>query len=183
MKCPKCGRPSKEGSAFCIFCGTAITSTSISISVKLKPFLKKYFIHIICVVVVIGVVFYIVDDNNKRQKIKDDINNYYMQKAAIDELPKTTPKIEFNDISLRDSNSSYTVATGSAYNAGSRTVKYVMIKVSFKDKNGKVIDTDSTYAVGSEGLAPGESTKWRASVEKDWSITNVSVSITDFDYD
>jgi hypothetical protein len=44
-----------------------------------------------------------------------------------------------------------------------------------------VIDTDSTYAVGSEGLKPGESTKWRASVERDWKIASFSVELLDFD--
>lgn len=36
------------------------------------------------------------------------------------------------------------------YNRGDRTVKFVTIKVLFKNKNDNVIDTDSTYAVGSE---------------------------------
>lgn len=89
--------------------------------------------------------------------------------------------IEFKNLDW-DSNSSYTIATGQVYNRGDRTLKFVTIKVSFKDKNGNVIDTDSTYAVGSEGLAPGESTKWRASVKRDKNIDSYSVSVIDFRY-
>lgn len=80
------------------------------------------------------------------------------------------------------SNSNYTIAEGTITNNSDRTVSYVEIKGSFETSSGVVIDTDWTYAVGSEGLAPGESCKWRMSVSKDSSIKNCSVTILDFDY-
>ena len=55
------------------------------------------------------------------------------------------------------------------------------MKGAFKDSSGNVLDTDSTYVVGSEGLAPGESSSFRLSVDKDSKITDCSVSILDFD--
>lgn len=79
------------------------------------------------------------------------------------------------------SNSSYTIAQGTIKNNSSSTVKFVTIKGAFKDRSGSTVDTDWTYAVGSEGLAPGESCKWRMSVEKDTSIKSCTVTITDFD--
>lgn len=79
-------------------------------------------------------------------------------------------------------NSSYTVVTGTITNNSDSEVRFVEIKGAFKTSGGTVVDTDWTYAVGSEGLAPGESCKWRMSVDKDYSIKQCSVSIIDFDY-
>ena len=79
------------------------------------------------------------------------------------------------------SNSSYTICTGSVKNTGKKTYYYVEVKGSFKDSSGNVLDTDWTYAAGSEGLAPGESTTFRLSVPKDYDIQSCSVSLLDFD--
>lgn len=79
------------------------------------------------------------------------------------------------------SNSSYTVCTGTITNTGKKTYKFVQIKGAFKNSSGTTIDTDSTYAVGSEGLAPGESKTFRMSVSKNYSISKCSVSIYDYD--
>ena len=80
-----------------------------------------------------------------------------------------------------DNNSSYNICTGKVKNTGKKTYYFVTVKGSFKDSSGNVLDTDSTYAVGSEGLAPGESSSFRLSVKKDYDITDCSVSILDFD--
>ena len=77
------------------------------------------------------------------------------------------------------SNSSYTVCTGTVTNYGEKTYEYVQVKGSFKDSSGTVLDTDWTYAVGSEGLAPEESTTFRLSVPKNNNIKDCSVSIMD----
>ena len=76
---------------------------------------------------------------------------------------------------------SFTYAEGSLTNNSSSTVKYVKLKGAFKSRWGEVIDTDWTYAVGSEGLAPGETCKWKMSVTKDFSITDCDVTILDND--
>ena len=39
-------------------------------------------------------------------------------------------------------------------------VKFVEVKVALYN-DGKVTDTDWTYAVGAEGLEPGESSQWK----------------------
>ena len=76
---------------------------------------------------------------------------------------------------------SFTFAEGSLTNNSSSTVKYVKLKGSFKSRLGTVIDTDWTYVVGSEGLAPGETCKWKMSVTKDYDITDCDVTILDND--
>lgn len=75
---------------------------------------------------------------------------------------------------------SFTYAEGSLTNNSDSTVRFVKVKGAFKDRSGRVIDTDWTYAVGSEGLGPGESCKWKMSVEKDLSIKDCDVSIMDY---
>ena len=90
-------------------------------------------------------------------------------------------QLKISNVKL-SSNSSYTIAEGTITNNSDETVSYVKIKGSFKTSSGTVVDTDWTYAVGSEGLEPGESCKWRMSVSKDWSISTCSVTILDFDY-
>lgn len=49
---------------------------------------------------------------------------------------------------------------GTATNNSETAVEFVRVKISLYDKNDKVIDTAWTYAVGAEGLEPGETTKW-----------------------
>ena len=78
-------------------------------------------------------------------------------------------------------NSSYTVFTATMTNEGAATYEFVTVKGSFVDEDGKVCDTDSTYAVGGEGLAPGESTTFRMSVPKDRDIKSCNVTIVDYD--
>ncbi|MCI5679537.1 MAG: FxLYD domain-containing protein [Bacteroidales bacterium] len=86
--------------------------------------------------------------------------------------------LKFSNLDI-DHNSSYTVLNGTVTNTGNRTYEFIEIKGAFKDSSGKVVDTDWTYAVGSEGLAPGESTTFRMSVPKDYSIRDCSISIID----
>ncbi len=79
------------------------------------------------------------------------------------------------------SNSGYTICTGTVKNTGSKTYKFIEVKGSFTDSSGNVVDTDWTYAAGSEGLAPDESTTFRLSVTKNSQITSCSVSLLDYD--
>jgi hypothetical protein len=50
---------------------------------------------------------------------------------------------------------------GTITNNSSKTVRYIKIKIALYDKNNSVIDTAWTYAIGAEGIAPGESSKWK----------------------
>lgn len=87
-----------------------------------------------------------------------------------------TTVLKFSDIEI-EHNTSYTVCTGTVKNTGKKTYEFVKIKGSFKNSSGTVLDTDWTYAVGAEGLAPGESKTFRMSVPKDSSIRSCSISI------
>ena len=76
---------------------------------------------------------------------------------------------------------SYTVATGTVTNVGVYTYEFVKLKGTFRDSSDTVLDTYWTYAVGAEGLAPGESATFRLSVPEDYRIRECSVSIIDCD--
>lgn len=89
-------------------------------------------------------------------------------------------KLDVTDLAW-DNNSSYTVCTGKVKNNGQKTYYFVEVKGSFKDSKGSVLDTDWTYAVGSEGLAPGESSSFRLSVDRDYDISDCTVRVLDFD--
>lgn len=104
---------------------------------------------------------------------KDDYSSSYTSESGYSVL-------KISDLTW-DNNSSYNVCTGKVKNTGKKTYYFVTVKGSFKDSSGNVLDTDSTYAVGSEGLSPGESSSFRLSVKRDYDITDCSVSILDFD--
>jgi hypothetical protein len=79
------------------------------------------------------------------------------------------------------SNSVSTICAGSMKNTGNNTYEFVEVKGVFKDSGGTVLDTDWTYAVGSEGLAPGESSTFEMFVNENYKIHTCSVSLLDYD--
>ncbi len=105
---------------------------------------------------------------------------YYHKTVSAAPAADAEDDLIFSNIEI-EHNSSYTVVTGKVTNLGSITYSFVKIKGVFKSSSGTSIDTDWTYAVGSEGLAPGESATFRMSVPKDYSITKCSISIIDYD--
>ena len=95
--------------------------------------------------------------------------------------PASLPaQIEISNVRITE-RGSYTVATGTVTNVGVYTYEFVKLKGTFRDSSDTVLDTDWTYAVGAEGLAPGESATVRLSVPEDYRIRECSVSIIDCD--
>lgn len=72
---------------------------------------------------------------------------------------------------------SYFVVSGSVKNNTSATVKFVVVKIELIDKNGNVIDSDTTYAVGEEGISPGNSAKFKCYLDDDMDIAKYSARI------
>ncbi len=113
-------------------------------------------------------------------------NNYcYTHSTTTSSGLTYTPEVaedvlDFSDIEISH-NSSYTACTGTITNNGRKTYTFVEVKGIFKNSLGTVLDTDWTYAVGSEGLAPGESTTFRLSVDKDRDITKCTMEILDYE--
>ena len=80
-----------------------------------------------------------------------------------------------------DTNSAATYCTGTITNNGNSTFKFVKVKGSFKDNSGNTIETGDSYAVGSEGLSPGESTSFRISCSRNTRVKDCDVTIYDYD--
>ncbi len=73
---------------------------------------------------------------------------------------------------------SYAVCTGTLTNYNSEySFRFIKVKGAFKSSSGTVIDTDWTYAVGSEWLQPYESKTFRLSVPYDYSISTCAVTV------
>lgn len=86
-----------------------------------------------------------------------------MNYEVVDETDgKTTDKIIYNGLTIKAKyhTGSNPYVDGTATNNSDTYVEFVRIKVLLYNSSGNVIDTEWTYAVGAEGLAPGETTKW-----------------------
>lgn len=92
---------------------------------------------------------------------------------------KAEDVLEFSS-NIISNNSSYTVCNSTITNRGNKTYSFVEVKGKFKDSTGSILDTDWTYAVGSEGLAPGESATFRLSVKKNINISKCDFEIMDY---
>ena len=64
--------------------------------------------------------------------------------------------LQISNVSVQ-TNSVATYCTGTIKNNVNVTFKFVQVKGSFKDGSANVIETGDSYAVGGEGLSPGES--------------------------
>lgn len=73
--------------------------------------------------------------------------------------------LELDVVSCLEDEFGYATIEGTVKNEGSVAVEFVQVKVMLLN-NGEVVDTDSTYAVGNEGLEPGEQTTF------DWLFSN-----------
>jgi len=91
---------------------------------------------------------------------------------------KTSVIVESQDFTTSGKN--YKIY-GTVTNNTSRTVYFVKVKVSLIDDNYKVVDTETTYACGDEGLEPGESTKFECYIKKDANATHYNAEIYDYD--
>ena len=114
-------------------------------------------------------------------KIREIANEKYEEEIAAEKKAEELKRnpVEFYDLEW-DTNSVYTIATGSIKNISNFRISFVEIKVAFKDEDDNVVDTGWTYAVGTEGLAPGESSKWKVFVDSDFSIAGYYVYVLDY---
>lgn len=210
MKCPNCKKEISNTATFCKFCGskTEINNQELQFH-KLadKRFSRKKIL--ISGIIIAFLILYVLvfkcragmcplphgfkgdycmihtcDKNgcyNKAAQGKDYCythlpstanNNYYTPEKAEDVL-------SFSDVKISN-NSSYTICTATVTNNGRKTYTFIEVKGKFKNSSGTILDTDWTYAVGSEGLEPGESATLRLSVKKDYNIEKCDLEILDY---
>ncbi|MDO4749115.1 MAG: FxLYD domain-containing protein, partial [Eubacteriales bacterium] len=144
--------------------------------VEIKRKFKRAIVVVICLLFVFIIGRLIILSNRSTFSSETD----YGYKSELSSSYESGYSVLDITIDSVTNNSSYTVCTGSVKNNGTKTYKYIEVKGSFKDSGGDVVDTDWTYAAGSEGLSPGESSTFRLSVPKNSRIDSCSVSILGF---
>lgn len=210
MKCPNCKKEISNTATFCKYCGNKIEISNQELQIsKLvnKRFPRKKIL--VSGVIIVFLILYILTFKcragvcplphgfkgdycmihtcnrngcyNKAAEGKDYCythlpstanNSYYTPEKAEDAL-------SFSDVKISN-NSSYTICNATVTNNGRKTYTFIEVKGKFKDSSGTTLDTDWTYAVGSEGLAPGESATLRLSVKKNTTITKCDLEILDY---
>lgn len=101
--------------------------------------------------------------------------------SCYEELLKLDTKncLDFSNVSS-NTNSLYNTVTGSVTNNGNHTVYFVKVKITYTDNQYNVIDTDTAYVCGEEGLAVGETSKFYSSVIRDNRFAYFKVEIYDW---
>ncbi len=133
---------------------------------------------------------YIVDNNTLKssdriykrgtvEKTTYDFEDWDSSKNTTEKLGNDYTMLQVSNVKI-ESDTNYTVCTGIVTNNGRNTYKFIEVKGAFKTSNGTVVDTDSSYACGNEGLDVGESTSFRLSVPKNDSITSCDVNVFDY---
>ena len=109
-------------------------------------------------------------------KVVEDI--YSSNEEMREERRKTSLIVEECDITTSGKNYKiYGTVTNNTYS----TVYFVKVKVSLLDENYKVLDTETTYACGDEGIKPNESAKFDCFIEKDSNMEYYRAEIYDYD--
>jgi hypothetical protein len=80
-------------------------------------------------------------------------------------------QVDFEDVKgERDGN--YFIVTGKVRNKGEKAVSYVKVAAENLDKSGNVVDSNWTFAVASENLAPGDAKSFRIMIPYDKKAKN-----------
>lgn len=75
----------------------------------------------------------------------------------------------------------YYYCNGTVHNVSGSTYYYVKVKVTYYDKDDKVLTTDWTYAVSSEGIKGGENQQFEIMTKVDSSPEKFKVEILEYD--
>ncbi|KZZ85637.1 FxLYD domain-containing protein [Bacillus sp. SJS] len=116
---------------------------------------------------------YVITYNDGHGK-EEKLNASAIEKSGSDKVEttsaKTTPILQVTDVDYK-LDGDYNIVTGAVRNNGDKKYSFIQLKVSYLDESNNVIDTDTTYAAGDEGILPGEEkafevmTKLRSSVK------------------
>ena len=180
--CATCGYPITDTQNFCPRCGAVVSQAPTPIPPPPKPKtpLRKILIPVICgvLLITIGIIIIanIADNSSSSSTYSGDYSYSSPSSSPSYSTETAATALSFTNVKI-EHNTSYTVCTGTVKNNGKKTYEFVKIKGSFKNSVGTVVDTDWTYAVGAEGLAPGESATFRMSIPKDASVKSCSISL------
>lgn len=109
-----------------------------------------------------------------REKINPEFTLFDDENTT--EEDNTANSLKFEDTKL-ETRGDYIYYTGYVKNVGNRSYTYIKVKAVYYDEGGNILDTDWTYAVSSEGLAPNERKSFKIMTRYTESITQGSLSI------
>lgn len=189
MYCNKCGQEIRNEAVVCVHCGYPINSASKQsyeqTSVAKESSIPKDKLPILIVasviilIAIIAVVISFSDKSENDSSYSYEYDYYDSYDYSNYEVASLVLEIENVKVDLWDG--SYATVTGRIRNTGENTYSFVKVKGVFTDWGGDVLDTDWTYAVGSEGLAPGEAATFEMSVKnEDRDIRDCTVSLYDY---
>ena len=194
IKCPECQRDISSLCARCPHCGFPMaeitpaeteSSTEQSLSNATdqhsKESNKRPIIAVACAVVAL-ILIVVTTNKPMHYDAPKTTSSYsgYNNSSSQTYYEDATSVLTISNVKLSE-NSSYTIVTGTLTNKGRNTYKFVKLKAAFENYKGDILDTDSTYGCGDEGLAPNESTTFRMSISKNYSVSKVVVTVYDYD--
>lgn len=91
----------------------------------------------------------------------------------------STPPMK-NEVTSCSNSGNYFTVEGYVTNLSNRVLSFIKIRGDFTDENFNVQDTDYTYAIGSEGLAPNSKKSYDIMVPYNQSITKCKTVIVDY---
>lgn len=118
-------------------------------------------LKIVLILVLAIIVLCIAGSASLRAGVRSSAGGSYQPRTAVPAAGDLLATIDrgLDVVTCTKDKYGYATVGGTLKNLTSSTIIFVHLKVVLKD-GGAVVDTDSTYAVGGEGLAPGESTTW-----------------------
>ena len=112
------------------------------------------------------------DDKDYYNKIRNSLYAEYEEEQG---------EVSVVDKSISSSGENYLIS-GTIKNTTDRTVYFVKVKVYIFDQNDNVLNVDNTYAVGDEGLAPGESSTFKCYIDKVDGTEKYNAKVYDYSY-
>lgn len=91
----------------------------------------------------------------------------------------STPPMK-NEVTSCSYSGNYFTVEGYVTNLTDRVLSFIKIRGDFTDENFNVQDTDYTYAIGAEGLAPNSKKSYDIMVPYNQSITKCKAVIVDY---
>lgn len=177
IKCPECGREISDTVKACPGCGVVINAE--------KKLDTKWVIRILLGIGILVVAFWGLDTMHKKAEAEKLAQRIAAEEAERVEAERREQQRILDvwydlDISDVDGYNNKKIS-GTLTNNSDYTVYFVKVKFIFSDSGGKVIDTDSTYAVGGEGLEPGESCKF--DTYSSYWMKDITAEVYDFSLD
>lgn len=190
IKCPECNDKTDLGKKYCNNCGFPIYKLeekkeeikligrkSNNFADDLKRFiLEKKSLLIIGVVIVVIIIICSNFYNRYDADVVGDYDTYDSNSYESSDYYDMVRDISISNVRV-EHNSVFTEASGTVTNNGNKTYDFIKVKGSFVNSSGTTVDTDWTYAVGAEGLAPGESSTFTLMIDKNSSVWNCNVTI------